>query len=150
VADASKVAAQLYKALQKRLYATLEDDVAQDMVNALKDRAQRDVYDVYEPKTYERRYTLINDNAYRIDVSDRGLRITNTAQANAVRLDGEPSLNEGESVGAIVETGGPYEYDFEYDNVPRPFFANAVKDMRDGDFADSLRRGLKKRGVDVL
>jgi hypothetical protein len=102
-----------------------------------KRQVQKTVYDVYEPKAYERTGKL-KENWNWQDTHD-GIEIINT------RTD------DGRYVAEIVETGQGYKFDFEYNGVERPFTKNTADKLRDSvELTNALKKDLKGVGIDSV
>lgn len=105
----------------------------------MQQHVQSDVYDVYEPKVYERTGDLKKDIEIR-EVAD-GVAIIPT------RTDEET----GRYIPDVIESGKGYMYNYGYGyEKPRPFVENTRKELRDtGAHVEKLKLGLKARGLDV-
>src|SRR4051812_18067882 len=94
--------------------------VKETVIETGKRHVQEDVYDKYpNPKVYERTGEL-KENWNWQDAPD-GIEIYN------MRFD------DGRYVAEIVETGRGYQYDFEYNGIPRPFIENTREELRNGN-----------------
>jgi hypothetical protein len=103
-----------------------------------KKQVQQTVYDVYEPKAYERTGKL-KENWNWQDTHD-GIEIINT------RTD----ENSDKYIVDTVEYGRNYDYDFEYANKPRPFIENTRESLRNDDrLKNALKNDMKAQGLDV-
>ncbi|MGG1664534.1 hypothetical protein [Brevibacillus sp. NRS-1366] len=105
----------------------------------MQNHVQKDVYDVYKPKIYERTGELKKDIVIRELVD--GVVIVPT------RTDEET----GRYIPEVIESGNGYSYNYGYGyEQPRPFVENTRKELRDtGAHVEKLKQGLKARGLDV-
>ncbi len=128
-----KTVGGVMKSLNKMVQQILKDQVAPYAISALEKQAQEDVYDVYQPKMYQRRNTLVQDEYYKATVVGTSLTVKNIAKTT----DGK------HLVSSVVVRGGPYDYVFPYNGVRRPFVENTAKKIMDnGDVARILRQNL--------
>jgi hypothetical protein len=122
---------------QKAKEAMVKGNEVKDVViETGKRHVQEDVYDVYTPTSYDRTGELKNN--WKSEETTDGIAIFNDRR------------DDGKYVAEIVETGQGYQFDFDYNGVPRPFTENTRKEL-DGSnkLTDGLRRDLKAIGVDV-
>lgn len=125
--------------------------VAKDAKEALMRHIREDVYDKWNPKYYERRYTgsggLLSMYA----------GLTEFVSSGSMRLEYLPSgeqyqwenpANNDELIRRI-ETGRGYEW--RKHPGPRPFWNNFVDEMVDRQFADSFDRSMEQQlGEDYI
>lgn len=127
---------------QKQVNSTLKNEVAVEAVNTLKEHIVTDVYDVYSPQYYERKGAqggFLDEDNIEVEVVD-----DETISVDSIRFDGN------RDVAQIVESGQGYMNDFEYNGVPRPFTENTREELRSSNrLQNAMKRGLKKRGLDV-
>lgn len=125
--------------LNKRISSALKNNVAPVIREVMKEKIEEEVYSVYEPVMYERTGGLINDkNIETTMIYDNTLLVKNT------RHDGDRNVAE------IVETGTNYQYDFEYNGVPRPFTKATIEHLSDTNkHIIALHKGLKNQGLTV-
>ncbi|QAV21704.1 hypothetical protein PC41400_14450 [Paenibacillus chitinolyticus] len=100
---------------------------------------QKEVYDVYQPKKYDR-------SGYQgglIDPSNIEVKINGSLlSVESVRNDEDRNVSE------IVETGKGYTYNFEYAGKPRPFTDTTREELRESNkLIHSMKNGLHKRGI---
>lgn len=132
----------LFAHAEKKIQASLADNVAKKAKSVMKEEIKDKVYNVYTPTQYQRQYTrggLIDEANIETKVKGKVLSIEN------VRSDGN------KNVAYIVETGEGYTMK----NPPsvltegREFTAATRQRMASGEAVDSLREGLHQRGLDV-
>ena len=124
--------AEILASIKIKTQDTLNNEIADKIKETEVKKAEEDVYSVYSPKVYKRSYGLKN-----IDYMD-------VSQYGEVGI--EVSNNEGHA--DIVESGDGYQYDFEYNGVPRPFQQNTIDElMENGEINKMLINGLRKRGI---
>ena len=94
----------------------------------------KDVYDVYDPKVYERSGKLAT--SWDSSPTTDGIEIFNTRE------------DDGKYIPEVIETGNNYDYDFEYKGKPRPFIENTRKEL-DGSkkLTDALEKDLNSIGI---
>ena len=160
---------ELEKELQDRIDAALLTDVAEMVRDVMTDHINRDVYDVYEPSQYTRRYNEsgIDINSRFDDTNNTGLldpaNITayidrtgiltvenDTVGSKYYYKKGSKviSKNAGKPIAGVIETGNGY--DVWDDAEPRPFIANTRDEIREGDYhIKALKQALKRMGLDV-
>ena len=126
----------------------IRDSVNETMNSEVKDEAKKvvskhvksDVYS-YKPKTYTRRGEFGNEENVKVDVKGKGngseMEIEHTVKGRA----GFEYLDEVTEYG----TGG------NWNGTPpaRPFMKNSASELED-KASDSLKKGLKARGLDVV
>lgn len=108
------------------------------VVETGKEKVQSEVYDVYDPKQYERTGQL--KESWNVTETEGGIAVEN------VRHDEET----GKNVAYTVEYGEGYDYDFEYSNKPRRFTEAAREELRGSKkLKDALAKDLRDSGFDV-
>ena len=133
---------QLFKQLQKVISESLKDEVADEAIKTMKFEIKRQVYDAYEPLSYERKYDdggLVDDANILTEVNGTTLVVEN------IRRD-ENDISR--NVAYVVETGEGYQY-----NVPerlkygRPFTMATREELKNGKAVNALKKGLNNRGL---
>ena len=138
----------LYSYIEKQIRSSLKSEVANTAVETMRKNIQSEVYDVYEPKEYQRTYELMK----KIEV---GQKDDDTIFVENVRYDNwiDPATGDiysNRHVAYIVETGEGYMYDFPYYGVPRPFTEATRKELASSSKLNkAMEKGLKNRGLDV-
>lgn len=131
---------EIEKFLQGKINSTLKNEVAETVIETMQEKIEEEVYSVYDPKVYERQgYQggLTDPSNIEVQVVD-----DNTISVENIRFDGNREVAE------IVETGQGYMYNFPYNGRPRPFTEATREELRNTDkLKNSMRRGLKKRGI---
>jgi hypothetical protein len=125
---------------EKQANSVLKKETAETVVRTMQDKIQEEIYDVYEPKVYERQgYSggLIDRDNIEVEVlGDNRISVEN------IRFDGDREVAE------IVETGLGYQYSFPYAGKPRPFTEATRVDLASSDkLKESMKQGLFKRGI---
>jgi hypothetical protein len=137
---------QLELYLKKEIENSLRQDVAPKVIEVAKERVQKDVYDVYSPKVYERSGQL-KESFKKNDIPD-GVEIENT------RKDGSRYIPEVIEYGHDKSSQG-YEYPVYYpsgDNYlqPRPFMANTENEILEKNIhTEELKKSLRTKGMDI-
>lgn len=130
----------LFNYLQRQVNSSMEHEVANEVVNVVRDHVQTDVYDAYQPTgTYVRQNQLLNNVKSEL-IEDGTIEITD------VRTDG------GKNVTEIVEYGRGYTWSPELDTEigPRPFLENSIDDLSmNKQHVDTLRKSLINKGLQV-
>ena len=127
------VNAQTRKAISKR-----DSNTINAVIEKGKDKVQEVVYDVYDPKQYDRSEQLKN-NWFSHPTMD-GVAIEN------MRIDEET----GKSVTYTVVSGSGYDYNFEYSGKPRDFIQATRDDLAKGtELKNAVAKDLKSVGINV-
>ena len=127
------VNAQTRKAISKR-----DSNTVNTVITKGKDKVQEVVYDVYDPKEYERSEQLKN-NWFSHPTMD-GVAIEN------VRIDEET----GKNVTYTVVSGQGYDFPFEYSGKPRDFIQATRDDLAKGnELKKAVAEDLKSVGINV-
>ncbi len=132
-------ALELY--IKNEIYKSLEDDVAKEVVDTMKDRINEDVYNAYSPTLYERRKEnggLLDDANFLTEmVDDNTLKVKNVTHGS------------GKYIVPIIEEGVGYTW--ENSNIygrqpfPRPFVANTREELRGEKLRLAISKALQKR-----
>lgn len=114
------------------------NNVKKTVIDEGKKQVQETVYDVYDPKVYERTGQL-KENWNWQDTPD-GIEIINT------RTDEE----SGKYIVDTVEYGRNYDYEFEYSNKGRPFVENTRENLRNSSkLKNALKQDMRSIGLDI-
>lgn len=102
------------------------------------------VYEVYDPKYYERQMEsggLTDFDSFDIVNVDEG--------RNAVTYRNVRPMDEGKDVASVVETGIGYNYPFAYFNRPRPFTLYTKNQLKSNPsiLRNALADDLKSLGI---
>lgn len=155
------------KQLSKDVQQSMRTDVANDVVDLAIGQAQKEVYDVYTPIVYKRRYSLIDRDLWAyLDLSGFGdsctLQFVNMATPNPIIDDGDLFGSMYKNLPTLIEMGQlmyttkygheGYDYDtngnYEY-MYPRPFASTTSQILSGNDsrsFKYSLEKSLKTKG----
>lgn len=139
--------------IENRVEAILDTDVKNDVIEVLKAKAQAEVYDVYAPKRYQRRYSFIQDDAYEVDRSEKmKIKITPTVEFNTKYY----TQNRGNDLAGLINDGDGWDghhYDYwdgeKSFGFPRMFLEHTYEETEDGGFKAILATGLEKAGFRV-
>ena len=134
---------ELMKYIQQQITSSLEDDVAKDSIELMKQHIQEDVYNAYTPYStdgitphYERTYKLLNSNESEM-LDENTLMLTNT------RHEGDRDIV------AVIESGQGYGWgytrDLDEEIGARPFMKNTKDDLKDGKLREYMKKALEKR-----
>jgi hypothetical protein len=137
---------ELNKYLKKEIENSLRQDVAPKVIEVGKEHVQSDVYDVYQPKEYER--------TGKLKESFKQKNIPNGVEIENKRKD------KGRYIPEIIEEGHDnstqgYEHPAYYrdgDNFtqPRPFIKNTVLEVENRNLhTEELKKSLRNKGMDV-
>lgn len=134
----------------------LEDSIAQVIKDGLSTSAENNVYGVYTPNVYARRYSLSDQsNMDSKLISDGVLEVKIVAEFN----DGYGTDNSGDQLAGLVEYGNGWNgYDYDYPYLangqigryvyPRPFI-QPVREEVGNDLKDIMRQALRNAGLKV-
>ena len=153
---------ELEQELYKKINVALDTDVADTVKDVMADHIIQDVYDKYEPKTYQRRYNnggLLDRDNIIATIGDNGkLFVQNiTTGSDTVFISNVEgtfyfnSYNTDKFIAPIIETGVGYDINnWEYCNKPRPFMQNTHDDLERNHYhTKAMEQSLKKQGLDV-
>jgi hypothetical protein len=137
--------ADLERYLNQKISKALETTVSEEAKKTMSEHVEIDVYDRYNPTSYERTGALADEsNIQTTMINDNTLEIEN------VRKDEET----GRLVAPVIESGKGYEwgYNRNLNEVigERPFIQETAKDLASGKALAALAEGLKKQGLDVI
>lgn len=129
--------------LQKQVQEVMEKEVSETVKDVMQEHIQKDVYDKYEPKRYQR----LEHNGGLIDrdnIESRPIR-------NGIEVE-NVTYHDGKYIPLVIETGEGYTYEgygYAYEK-PRPFIAETKKDLnKNKQHVQTLKKGLKKKGFKV-
>ena len=155
-----------YNEAMARLRADVEDVIHNDMRDGIAismvDSARTRVYDVYNSKVYQRRWTLTDPSHYRFYPTRMGIEVDSPIMGNpAYAPPASSGWNPG-YISHIIESGDGYpwaerlEVPTEYDPdrtgfaIPRPYLTEGMKDyVKTGKANQDLADGLRARGYIV-
>jgi hypothetical protein len=136
---AAKNFKELEALINKAIRKAMENEVSRTARNTLKEHVVEDVYDAYSPTQYDRTGGLLQDR--NIDshmVDDNTLSVRSTRE------------EDGRDIASVIEYGKGYSFDGLDERIgARPFHEEAKKELANGLAKESLKRGLKKQGLDV-
>jgi hypothetical protein len=136
---AAKNFKELEALINKKIRKAMEDEVAKQARNTLKEKVVETVYDAYTPQTYDRTGGLLQDRNI-----DTHMENDNTLSVRSTREE------DGRDIAAVIEYGTGYSYDGLDERIgARPFHEEAAKELANGLAKESLKRGLKKQGIPV-
>jgi hypothetical protein len=137
----------LLKYAAQQAAKSIQEDVAQMVIEVAKEHVQSDVYDVYpDPVEYQRTGEL-KDSFVATPTPD-GVEIVNT------RHDGERYIPEIIEYGHDKSSQG-YEFPAYYPSGPnfiqrRPFMENTVEELKKtNEHVRVFKESMKKKGIDV-
>lgn len=153
--------------LSKDVQQSLRTEVANDVVDLAIGQAQKEIYDVYTPAVYQRRYSFIDRDLWTyLDWSDYldgyTLEVVNLATPNPFNNGEDLFATTDKYLPSLIELGhlayttryGHNGYDFtsngdnEYMH-PRPFASTTSQILSGNDnrsFKHSLEKSLKTKG----
>lgn len=153
---------ELEKELYKRINTALDTEVADTVKDVMTDHIIQDVYEVYEPTEYQRRYDdgglLDPDNIIATLGNNGEMLVQNVALGNnTVYMEDSisrvyySSYNINKFIAPIIETGIGYDVGgWKYDCVPRPFIKNTHDDLKEHHYhTQAMKQSLKKQGLEV-
>lgn len=136
----------LERVLKAKIKDALEKEVVEEVKDSMVAAIDREVYNVYEPKQYERQKEkggLTDRGNMLVKPVEDGISVRN------VRFDVDIRTGEVRDVASVVEHGGPYMYSWE-GMRPRPFMAATREDLKvSGSHVKALKKGLKRQGLNV-
>ncbi|MED3912733.1 hypothetical protein P4597_26975 [Peribacillus simplex] len=136
----------LEKYANKEIRKSLKEDVSKKLVKVAQEHVQKDVYDEYTPKVYNRTGELMD--SFVVNDLANGIEIENT------RRDGERYIPEIIEYGHDESEQG-YTFAYHYpggDNYiqPRPFIENTRQQIMDESIhVNELKKSLKSKGLDI-
>lgn len=125
--------------LQLQINDSLETDVNKEMIQVVQEHVKTDVYDAYNPLSYQRTNELLADVKGEM-VNDDTLEITDTRTEN------------GKDIPQIIEYGKGYTWGIGLDERigPRPFMENAEQQIIQEDLhINVMKESLRKKGFVV-
>ncbi|GAF24534.1 phage protein [Bacillus sp. JCM 19047] len=113
--------------------------VAKEVIKTAQKRVQEDVYDQYDPRIYTRTGKLKDSWG-----------VENRAKGIAVLSNRYDDNDKNRYVAQVVETGQGYQFEFSYEEIPRPFIANTREELRNsGVLSHALMLDLKAAGFKI-
>ena len=127
---------ELENLIKQKVNNALQTTVAEKSKKLMQDRVNKDVYDAYSPKSYDRTFKLRDD--IKTEMIDNTLEIINDRK-------------DGRDVVPVVELGKGY-WNKALDEMigARPFMSNTYNELKDGKAKEYLKDGLKNQGLDVI
>jgi hypothetical protein len=136
---AAKNFKELEALINKKIRLAMEEDLAKQARMTLKEHVVEDVYSKYEPSMYTRTGGLLQDRNIDSHMID-----DNTLSVRSTREE------DGRDIASVIEYGKGYSFDGLDERIgARPFHEEAKKELANGLAKESLKRGLKKQGLDV-
>lgn len=162
----------LFNGVQIAIDDTLENEVFEEVKETELRHIKSDVYAVYKPKDYFRRYEhtgmldpnniVIMDEFGDNTVTNGNLSIVNITSPKSYTADGEATVNK--DLPELIEyghenylnknpTANGYDYPYGTDTSfiePRPFTANTINELQNTKaHVVALKEGLSSKGFDV-
>lgn len=136
--------------LHRQVDAALSEQVADKVRLALYEHAHSDVYDVYEPRKYDRRYALSDPAFMESVVSGGKLTVSNNAPFDTRYNTAQTGVGLADLVSGGNGAGGfTYNYPDRGYYRSRPYLENAFEDLAGGKAIEALKAGLRNRGLTV-
>ena len=137
------------KKIKNVVNRALNGSIVEELKEDLTIHATTDVYDVYEPKRYVRRYTLESPATYPHQL-EGDMRVSINPKAPFNRLYGGD--NYGDELPGFMNYGdGWHGYAFNYSANPgRHYIDNTVQEWEDGKFKDKIENALRTAGFKVV
>lgn len=154
--------------IQSAINNTLENEVFEEVKETELRHIQTDVYDVYEPTVYIRRYKsggmgdsnniVILDDDGNNSVTNGNLSVVNVTLPNPYARDGATTNKD---LPELIEYGDenyldkyPFATGYDYPGEPyglaRPFTANTIDELQTTKaHIVALKKGLSSKGFDV-
>ena len=135
--------------LQEKVNAALSNQVAEVVKEVEAQNAEAQVYDVYQPTTYNRRYSLSNPENIEATVKNGTLELCYDVDFNS----GYGTKNSGPDLAGLVEHGdgwNGYRYDYPggvYSGA-RPFIRTTKLQVQT-EGAELLKYALIENGLNV-
>ena len=133
----------------KEIVHTVLEEFAEETVQELVVRAKSEVYNVYEPEYYIRRWTLVSPSSYdvQIDESNKKVSVSITPIAEFNRSHG--GWNYGNELGGFMNFGNYWHgYVINYNvPMPRPYLSNYADE---GNTWDKLYMKLESKLGDLM
>jgi len=152
---------QIKKGIQESIADTLENEVFEVVREIVLNRIQNDVYDVYKPKVYIRRHTtqgLMDENniVYDLENNKKTLVVWNIAKYNPHNSPTTAFSTEKRKHNIlqklIIDGWRNVKPDDPAYRQPRPFIANANKELKRGgshrkSLEEAFELGLARHGI---
>lgn len=135
---------ELFTYLRKQISTTLNDEVAKEVKQQMHEVIEEVTYEQYDPLQYIRTHELSDVANMEVNVID-----SNTIEIINTRKDGNTD------VARVVATGIGYSWlNSPIAKANPPFERNFYEDTynflkHNGRHIEAMRRGLKRRGLDV-
>ena len=144
---------ELQEYVKSIIYGALRSHVTRRAIDLLETMAEINIYGVYEPKRYRRRYSFVNDAAYEIDGINTVGGLNVMIQPWVPFNPGYGTSNDGHALAWLIEYGhgsaGMYDYPVYEDYLqPRPFVHPAYNYLAD-EYRDLLQIALEIEGLPV-
>lgn len=154
-----KSMAELKRLVDIQIASAMKNEVAQQVKEVESDMVEQHVYDKYEPYKYVRR----GENDGLADTRNMMHEVTIVGDMVKLTVTNETGGSEDRSMklADLVEHGDNspmgYEYDWKTNRdtdspaylESRPFQAETLRTMKDGEFKQILWQALKARGLDI-
>lgn len=162
----------LMVSVQSAIDNTLENEVFEEVKETELRHIEKDVYAVYKPNDYFRRYEhtgmldpnniVITDEFGDNTVTNGKLSVVNITSPKSYTADGEATINK--DLPELIEyghknylnknsTANGYDYPYGTDTSfiePRPFTANTIDELQTTKaHVVALKKGLSSKGFDV-
>ena len=128
---------ELYKYVKASLKETLEQEIAEKIIELLMERVQTEVFDVYEPKKYQRR-TLYGTGGLGSRESFVSLVevIDDTIQLEIENIAEKVWSNSSRSLAELIEYGeAPKDAPWLQ---PRPFFKVVKEELKSSNLVEEV------------
>lgn len=158
----------LLDSVQSAINNTLENEVFEEVKETELRHIRTDVYEVYKPSIYERRYSregmldannivILDDNGNN-SVTNGNLSVVNVTPPNPYARDGATTSKD---LPELIEYGDEnyldkypfatgYDYPGEPYGLPRPFTANTIDELQTTKaHIVALKKGLLSKGFDI-
>lgn len=134
--------AELEAYMNKKIKVAMETEVNKVARNTLKEQVVEEVYDKYDPSMYVRTGGLLQDKNIKSEmIGDNTLTVRSTREEN------------GRDIAEIIEYGVGYEWEdsriYNMQPFPRPFHAEAQKELANGKAKNALKKGLQAQGLNI-
>ena len=112
----------------KKVVNRILKEIGEEMRHDLAAKADEDVYGVYKPDVYIRRYTLDKGSNYKLETNENKMSVSVTPTAEFNRDYG--GWNYGDELGGFMNFGNYWHgYVTNYNHpMPRPYITNFVED----------------------
>lgn len=144
----------MFAYIKKSINNALENNVAPLVEKTMDEKIDSEVYDVYTPKGYKRRYELGNTNNISSELVKDGVLFTKNTANPSPSVIGTPYSASGSTIfpewvndGEVPNIFNSNDYPWMH---PRDFIAATIEELEStGAVATAMAKGLQASGISV-